>query len=337
MGGEREGNAVLKQRILRGIALMGWGLCLVAIAYPVVFLWMMVGVDEPGYRALEWLFNVETAAALCGLGGLGWLAHRMTARTLSRFRVDPERFGQLHANQNGGLIFEFALAFPFILALIFIFFQWVELMIADAMVHYAAFVACRVGVTWASMPDGNGGGATGNQASRFQIDADKANRMRLAAEAALNGAKILEAARTEGHMPAQVVLDNNTPTKNLMEDDPENGGGAYRSVVCRVTWGFFPRWPLAQIWFKGLANAAGRIIIQRHYWMQSEGYYRTHSLRDRGPYRDRENLAKCSMYTQVLEENHSPADQQRGTRDAWTRGRCPASPQQGDDVVNCQQ
>src|SRR5262249_12525047 len=145
---------------------------------------------EPGYDAARYYASPATAAKLVGVGLLWLFVLWVSVRLMTRMAVQRRTLRSILAGQNGYLVLEFALVFPFILSLIFILFQWTELLIVEALVHYAAFSACRTACTYAASIQPGG---TGSPTARFQLEATKQAVMQRAAQLAITAAKTLEA------------------------------------------------------------------------------------------------------------------------------------------------
>lgn len=285
--------------------------------------WLLLSWDAGDYESLSFLFDPSILwqfVAIWALIGLtvqicyGMIVRAPYRRPLATVLVD----------QNGALIFEFALIFPFILALIFILFQWIELLMADSLVHYAAFSACRTAASYGSAPE-----------NRFDLSGEKWKKMTQAAEVALAGAKAMEGAQK--HQPAKIEFfskdANAGGSENIAIKQPTQGGGSYRFVHLRCKWGFFPRWPLAQMFFLAMIER-GRIQCECDYAMTVDGYYRSHSLNTEGLYanpgathpnkpdnKNREALIQGALYGQVLKGSHGNTFAVSGNRDKL-RNQC---------------
>ena len=324
---------------------LGWMLVFIGFTYPPLGVFLSALTDEHEYDPLRLLVRPDYTLQVVGILLVLALLTFLIQRVLTRIPLKLRRLKTLHASQDGALIVEFALAFPFILVLVFILFQWIELLIADSLLHYAAFAACRTAVTWGHMPDA---GAQGGQ--RFQLDQAKLERMRLTAVAALAGARLLEArehrdtsTQTDGtKVAAQAVQLELLTDAATQEDGPNPGGnpsdpaGSYRTVAVNVSWGFFPRWPLAQVFFnaRAMIQGRGRIQMTRGYRMQHEGYFRSESLREIDEYVTREAVAQCALYEQTLIYDHTPSEETKGTRSALGQN-CPRSPADAPRQTQC--
>ncbi|MBI4860290.1 MAG: pilus assembly protein [Candidatus Riflebacteria bacterium] len=315
----------------KALALLGVSLAtplwLVAV-YPQAALWVVAAFTENGYDPSGFILQRRVMFQLAGMGLVYLGLAYVTSRYLGRYRWRPRPFATILADQNGALVFEFALVFPFILALIFILFQWAELLMVESLVHYAAFASCRTAATYAAAPP-----------SRFDLT-PKEDSMRRAAEAALAGAKALEGSST--HQAARVsYVEGPGGSASTAIRYPGSGGGAYRHVTLKVLWGFFPRWPLAQLFFWPIVDRVeDRIQIECDYLMQTEGYYRSPSLQNTGtsgqdryasPDRmedtgKREGLTQKALYQTVLPEGHSPSGAVQGTRSPLAAGSSGGTP-----------
>jgi hypothetical protein len=188
----------------------------------------------------------------------------MLRRMLALNPVRPERAGAFAGDEGGALIFEFALVFPFILSLIFILFQWAELLMCDSITHYAAFVAARTASTFS--PENLGAG-------RFKInDGDeKKKKMEEAAAFAMAPAMALEGLSSKNRMTPKVELMDlrgNAVTSSSTEIDKLR---KYDHVGVNVSWGLWPRWPVVGFFFKPMLQN-GKIPMSRSYRMEVEPY-----------------------------------------------------------------
>lgn len=232
------------------------------------------------------------------------------------------------ADQNGALVLEFALIFPFIMALVFILFQWAEVLMADGLVHYAAFAAARAATTYANVA-----GSTPEQPNgeRWRISGNCMDAMKRAASAALMGAYVIEGGMQHDTVRVSLI---DAQQQNALKDDPSDGKGGYKLVHVKVEWGFIPRWPMSFLFFRPILKDK-RILIEGQYAMQIEGYYRSPSLNQRSnaategdtyangqqppPQNTREGEIQKALYDEVLPEDHKPRDAVSGDRDSLGR------------------
>ncbi len=296
---------------------------LLVAATPIGPVWLSLLVEDLAHeRALHVL-----TLPLVGVFLVLWTL----ARGLRRLGEGPaaalvkRRALELVVDQNGALVLEFALIFPFIMALVFILFQWAELLMADGLVQYAAFAAARCAVTYANVAGGDPEQPNGD---RFKIDQKRLDAMKHAANTALFGAYALEGGMTHDTVKVSLVQGSQ---QDVMKDDPKDGNGGYRLVHAKVEWGFIPRWPMSFLFFRPVLTNK-RILIEGQYAMQVEGYYRSPSLNQNSqalggqqdkyasgnqppPQDSREGEIQKNLYDTVLKENHGAADAVSGTRD----------------------
>jgi hypothetical protein len=317
---------------------------LLVLCYDPLRFWVQAAVSDPIYEPSRFFLEPTISLKIAGLGLLWFLLARIAIRMMGQVVARPRGPLSLILDQNGHLVLEFALVFPFILSLIFILFQWTELLMVEALVHYAAFSACRTACSYASSIQPGG---AGRPSARFQLEQTKEALMQRAAQLAMSGAKPLEAGVSK-HFQAQISFLGSAPNSpprpapvQIRTDirPPTNGLGGYIYIHLKVRWGFFPRWPMAQLFFWPLVQSGGgRILVDVPYEMQTDGYYRSPSTNGRSPaavggerYESRTNMmqptrregiAQRALYYTVLPEAHGAVNPIAGTRDSLAR-RCP--------------
>lgn len=269
-----------------------------------------VRLFEPSMLGL-FLVLVFVARSLRGLAAVPWKRRALDFVT----------------DQNGALVLEFALIFPFIMALVFILFQWAEVLMADGLVHYASFAAARAAITYANVA---GSTPEQPQGQRWQVGTGECKKaMERAATAALMGAYVIEGGMQHDTVKVNLV---DPSLQNALKDDPSDGKGGYKLVHVKVEWGFIPRWPMSFLFFRPILKDK-RILIEGQYAMQVEGYYRSPSLNQRSnaategdtyangqqppPQNSREGEIQKALYERggVLPEGHNPQEAVSGTRD----------------------
>jgi hypothetical protein len=327
------------RRVLRAALVAGLFAAVLVVCYPPLLFWLQAVMTEPGYEPSQFVLSSTTSLKIVGLVSLWFLLALISIRMLGSIRVRPRGALALLWDQNGHLVLEFALVFPFILALIFILFQWTELLMVEALVHYAAFAACRTACTYAASIQPGG---AGRPTPRFRLEQTKEALMQRAAQLAVSGAKPLEAGVRQ-HYQAQIsFFPGPQPAPRVINTalrPPQNGLGSYAYIHLNVRWGFFPRWPFAQMFFWPLVEAGrGRILVDVPYEMQTEGYYRSPSTNGTSPaavggerYQSRttmmqanrrEGIAQRALYLTVLPESHGARNPIAGTRTSLGE-RCP--------------
>ena len=322
-------EAIRNLRRWAGDLALGAALTLVLLAAaPCAPLWFALALEDLAHDGALHLLRLPLLALLLvnwtlARGLRRWVASDAGALLLSRTRA-------LLADQNGALIFEFALIFPFIMALVFILFQWSEVLMADGLVNYAAFAAARTAVTYANVAGGDPEQPSGE---RWKIDQKRLDAMKHAARVALMGAFTIEGGMTHDEVRVSLV---DPAQQDVQVQDPAGGRGAYRFVHVKVEWGFIPRWPMSFLFFRPILKDK-RILIEGQYAMQVDGYYRSPSVNrasnaladqqdayanngspDDG--KTREGQIEKALYDTVLKEAHGASEPVSGTRDQLKAG-----------------
>lgn len=323
-----------------------WALDLAAAAVLVFFLicavpfgpaWLSFAIHDLEYDGATHLLKLPLLALwLASWTLVRGVRHLVTGPLAERVSV---RTRTLFADENGALVLEFALVFPFIMSLVFIVFQWAELLMADGLLHYAAFSAARTAATYAAAVQD----PTQDQgAGRFLLDQQKKEAMKRSATLALNGAFALEGGATHQEVRIDFQTSSNGQPLQAQNDTairvPDTRNGAYRYVHVNVHWGFCPRWPMAFLFFKPLITDR-RIQMDGQYIMMVDGYYRSPTLNtdvqdgetrsgqdhfnsatqmeDEGK---REGLIQKALYREVLKEAHGASQPVTGNRQSLASG-----------------
>jgi hypothetical protein len=265
---------------------------------PASLTWFHAALQEKRYSWLEFLSAGSTAMALAVVLTSAALLALLVRRLATLAAARPRRITELAGDQGGALIFEFALVFPFILALVFILFQWAELLIADSLVHYAAFCCARSASTYAAATDGG---------DHYVLPSgNKKKKLTDSASFALHPAMAMEGLAEPKRLKPTVTLYERSGDRDLpasgqlrLEDTRLRSHG---DVGVRVDWGLFPRWPLAQLFFRPILER-GRIPLSRTYRMEIEPHLQS---RNRFPsdLAYRQELTRKELHETILPVDH---------------------------------
>jgi hypothetical protein len=257
---------------------LGWALRLGCVALlviglvPAASVWIHAAWQEPAYAARDVARGGLVGGALLGMLGSGLLAMVMMRRVLVAAPPQPRLVRRFLADEGGLLVFEFALVFPFILSLVFILFQWAEILMCDSLLHYSAFCTARSASTYMAVPN----------PERFKLAPGTPKFKQLAdtANFAMFPAMALEGVTREHRMTPKVTIFQNdanaTPVVGTLEVQ-EVLKKRYQSVGVMVEWGLAPRWPVVGLFFRPLL-VSGKIPMSRSYRMEVEPYVESDTL-----------------------------------------------------------
>lgn len=253
--------------------------CLAAGAlwlYPAGLTWVHAVREEALYTTRDLAASPLLATGVLCMLSATLIGAAMSWKVLRSMPPRPERAAAFAGDEGGALIFEFALVFPFILSLVFILFQWAELLMADSLVHYAAFCSARTAATWAAETPGG----------RFNVSYsdEKGQKVTQTAQLALYPAFALsgQGAADVQRVKVSLLAQNGQPSNQLALVRLGDGGKpaelrSYDNVGVQIDWGMKPRWPVVGLFFWPLLEN-GRIPLQRTYRMEIEPYVQSLTL-----------------------------------------------------------
>ena len=266
------------------VCLVGAAALVVLLACPPAMTWVHAVLQEPDYAPGS-LFRSGSLWSVVGiLAGVSALLVALTRRVLMSAPPQPARVPEFAGDESGALVFEFALVFPFILSLMFILFQWAEVLMADSLLHYAAFCTARTASMYAAETEGS---------ARYNLSG-KMPKLNDSAKFALSPAMALEG-RADHKAIAVTLL---TP-----EDVQVTPNRKYRTVGVNLEWGYGVKWPIISLFFRPLL-ADGRIPMSRSYSMDVEPYLESRRLTDPQIDQFRHNITRLALHDTLLRTDH---------------------------------